>query len=109
MIHENEKVKADSLAPSPDVTEADAARPFRIIELEPLVRMKFTFYQLKDRVHVLDMIDVGLIDNTWPNRFPSELASRLQAMLDNPDAQCTVRVRPERARSRVSVELADGR
>jgi hypothetical protein len=48
--------------------------------------MKLTSYRLKDRVHLLDMIEVGLIDGTWPNHFPVELARRLQTLLDNPDA-----------------------
>jgi hypothetical protein len=56
------------------------------IDLEPLVRMKLASYRLNDRIHLLDMIDVGLIDATWPGRFPAELASRLRAMLENPDA-----------------------
>jgi hypothetical protein len=48
--------------------------------------MKLASYRLKDRVHLLDMINVGLIDNTWPARFPPELAARLQTLLDNPDS-----------------------
>jgi hypothetical protein len=48
--------------------------------------MKLTSYRLKDRVHLLDMIGVGLIDSTWPIRFPAELAGRLQTLLDNPDS-----------------------
>jgi hypothetical protein len=47
--------------------------------------MKITSYRFKDRVHLLDMIGVGLIDESWPARFPAELAARLQALLDNPD------------------------
>jgi hypothetical protein len=81
-----EKVKADSLEPSPDVTEADTAGPFHVVDLEPLVRMKLTSYRLKDRVHLLDMIGVGLIDASWPARFSGELAARLQSLLDNPDS-----------------------
>ena len=85
VVFAGEKVTADSLAPSPDVTEADTGGPFRVVDLEPLVRMKLTSYRLKDQVHLLDMIGVGLIDETWPARFPAELAARLQTLLDNPD------------------------
>ncbi len=85
VIFAGEKVSADYLAASPDVTDADTAGPFHVVDLEPLVRMKLTSYRLKDRVHLLDMIDVGLIDETWPTRFSDELASRLQTLLDNPD------------------------
>jgi hypothetical protein len=85
VVFAGEKVKSDSVAPSPDVTEADDSGPFRIVDLEPLVRMKLTSYRLKDRVHLLDMIGVGLIDETWPARFPAELVARLQVLLDNPE------------------------
>lgn len=85
VVFAREKVKADSLVPSPDVTEVDDSGPFQIVDLEPLVRMKLTSYRFKDRVHLLDMIDVGLIDESWPARFPAELAARLQTLLDNPD------------------------
>jgi hypothetical protein len=86
VIFAGEKVSSDSLVPSPDVTEANTAGPFRVVDLEPLVRMKLTSYRLKDRVHLLDMIHVGLIDASWTTRFPAELAVRLQALLDNPES-----------------------
>src|SRR4051794_39723473 len=85
VVFAKEKVTADSLALSPDVTEIDDSGPFRIVDLEPLARMKLTSYRLKDRVHLLDMIGVALIDATWPARFPGELAERLQTLIDNPE------------------------
>jgi hypothetical protein len=36
-------------------------------------------------VHLLDMLEVGLIDESWTSRFPSALADRLQQLLDDPD------------------------
>ncbi len=86
VVFAQEKVNSDSLVPSPDVTEVDDSGPFHIVDLEPLVRMKLTSYRLKDRVHLMDMIGVGLIDASWPARFPTELAVRLQNLLDNPDS-----------------------
>ena len=87
VIFANEKVREDSLAPSADVTESEFAmdQQYRHLTLEALVRMKLTSYRLKDQVHLQDMIEVGLIDETWPQRFPLELAERLQRVLDNPD------------------------
>jgi hypothetical protein len=38
-----------------------------------------------DRVHLYDMIGVGLLHATWPTRFPAQLADRLQQLLDNPN------------------------
>jgi hypothetical protein len=85
VVFAREKVSADYVIASPDVTEVDTAGPFRVVDLEPLVRMKLTSYRLKDQVHLLDMINVGLVDDTWPARFIDELAGRLQRLLDNPD------------------------
>jgi hypothetical protein len=47
--------------------------------------MKLTSYRLKDRVHILDMIGVGLLDATWPARLPAPLGDRLQRLLDDPN------------------------
>lgn len=38
-----------------------------------------------DRVHLLDMIEVGLIDASWADRFPSPLSDRLRSLIENPD------------------------
>ena len=57
-----------------------------MVSLPALVRMKLTSYRLKDRVHLLDLIGVGLIDASWKSRLSTELAERLQELLDNPDA-----------------------
>jgi hypothetical protein len=85
VVFAGENVTPDSLAPAPDLTEVDHSGPFQIVDLEPLVRMKLTSYRFKDRVHLLDMIEVGLIDAAWPARFSAELAERLQTLLDNRD------------------------
>jgi hypothetical protein len=50
-----------------------------------LVQIKLTAFLDKDRVHLRDLIEVGLLDSTWPARFPAELASRLQSLLDRPE------------------------
>jgi hypothetical protein len=86
VVFAGENIATDSLAPSPELTEVDATGPFHVVDLEPLVRMKLTSYRLKDQVHLLDMISVGLIDDSWPSRFSSELAARLQTLLDNPES-----------------------
>jgi hypothetical protein len=66
-------------------SESEAAGPFRILALESLVRMKLTSFRDKDRTHLRDLIEVGLIDAGWVSRFPSELGQRLQLLLDNPE------------------------
>lgn len=80
-----EKVRPDSLAPSPDVTESEVTETFRLVTLEALVRMKLTAFRDKDRTHLRDLIEVGLVDATWIARLPAEMAARLQVLLDNPE------------------------
>jgi hypothetical protein len=55
-----------------------------VLSLAALVQIKLTAYRDKDRTHLRDMIDVGLIDVTWLDRLPPALASRLKELLDNP-------------------------
>jgi len=47
--------------------------------------MKLNSYRDKDKTHLRDMIQIGLIDASLTSRFPAELAQRLQAILDDPD------------------------
>jgi hypothetical protein len=47
--------------------------------------MKLTSFRDKDRMHLRDMIDVELIDASWLDRLPPELAPRLKELLDNPE------------------------
>ena len=54
--------------------------------LEALVRMKLIANRRKDQVHLLDMIGVGLLDETWPSaRLPPPLGERLRQLLDDPN------------------------
>jgi hypothetical protein len=85
VIFANEKVREESAEPAPDVTESEPGDSFRVLSLEALVRMKLTANRDKDRTHLRDFLEVGLIDATWPARFPPELAARLQHVLDTPD------------------------
>ena len=57
----------------------------KIVELESLLAMKLISFRRKDQVHVLDMIGVGLIDETWTTKFEPPLSERLQELLDDPD------------------------
>ncbi|WP_020475291.1 nucleotidyltransferase family protein [Zavarzinella formosa] len=85
VIFANEKVRAEYAAPAPDVTESEQGASFRVLSFESLVRMKLTSNRDKDRMHLRDMLDVGLLDETWPARFSPELAERLQHLLDTPE------------------------
>jgi hypothetical protein len=86
LIFSGEKVSPESLEPSPDVEEVDASHTdFRLVDLEALVKMKLTSNRRKDQVHLLDMIEIGMLDESWITRVPSSLRDRLQALLDDPD------------------------
>jgi hypothetical protein len=85
VVFAGEKVRPEYTHPAPDVTESEAAPDFQVLSLEALVRMKLTSFRRKDQVHVLDLIDVGLVDATWCPRLPAELSARLQELLANPD------------------------
>lgn len=85
IVFAGEKVRPEYPAAAPDVCESEATPAFRILALESLVRMKLTSYRRKDQVHLLDLLDVGLLDAGWLERLPPDLATRLQAILDTPD------------------------
>ena len=85
VIFAGEKIRAEDFAPAPDVSEAAPADAFRVVNLEALIRMKLTAYRRKDQVHLLDMLDVGLIDASWVAQLPPGLAARLQQLIDNPE------------------------
>jgi hypothetical protein len=85
LIYASEMVRPDHTVPAPDVTDSLRITTFRVADLAPLVRMKLASNRDKDRTHIRDLIGVGLIDATWPDRYPPELADRLRAILANPD------------------------
>lgn len=90
VLFAGEKVRSEDIAAAASIaetelTQTDWSVPFRVVSLEALVRMKLTSYRLKDQVHLQDLIEVGLVDATWPAKYQPELGARLQAVLDNPD------------------------
>ena len=85
VVFAGEKVREEYLASVPSIDEYEFIQESRTLPLDALVRMKLTSYRRKDQVHLLDMISIGLIDETWPNRFSTELGDRLQQLLDDPD------------------------
>jgi hypothetical protein len=85
ILFAGEKVRPEEPVANPDVTDSEKADQYRIMSLEALVRVKLTAFRDKDRTHLRDLIDVGLLDSTWTSRFPSELANRLKSLLDNPE------------------------
>jgi hypothetical protein len=85
VLFAGEKVREDDSVAAPKVDESEPTANFRVVSLDPLLRMKLTAFRRKDQVHILDMIDVGLVDETWLSRLPAPLSGRLKELLDNPD------------------------
>lgn len=78
------KVRTHEALPYPDVADSEQADQFRILSLGALVQIKLTAFRDKDRVHLRDLLDVELIDDSWVTRYRPDLASRLKQLIDNP-------------------------
>jgi hypothetical protein len=85
VLFAGETVHPDDPLPAPEPSEAEITPAFRLLNLESLVAMKLTSFRDKDRVHLRDFIEVGLVDESWLNRFPEALSKRLKELLDNPE------------------------
>ncbi len=87
LVVANEKIRPDDFEAAPDLdsTETTIDGDVTYIGLSELVRMKLVSYRVKDRMHLRDMADVGLVDASWLAKLPPELADRLQRILDTPD------------------------
>ena len=79
------KVKPEYVSAAPQVEQAQLIEGKRVVELRALVGMKLNSFRRKDQTHLIDMIQIGLIDSTWPASLEPELASRLQTLLDDPE------------------------
>jgi hypothetical protein len=85
VIFAGEKVREEYPEPVPNVEPFEVIQAARTLPLESLVRMKLTSFRRKDQVHILDMISIGLIDESWCQRYSGELSTRLRELLDDPD------------------------
>jgi hypothetical protein len=79
----NEKVRPEYSYPAAGVEQFEHFAEYRVIELESLVQMKLTSFG-RNQVHVLDMIGVGLVDESWLEKLPADLAARLKELIDTP-------------------------
>jgi Uncharacterised nucleotidyltransferase len=85
LLYAAEKIRPEHTAPSADVTESVPADEYDVLNLEALVQMKLNSFRRKDQMHLLDFIDVGLIDASWLDKLQSEQARRLKELLDDPN------------------------
>ena len=79
------KVKLEYATAAPRVEQTVEINQKRFVELAALVEMKLNSYRDKDRTHLRDLIQVGMLDTSWLGRLPSSLAPRLKTLLDNPE------------------------
>jgi hypothetical protein len=84
VVFAGELVRPHEPASNPDLSDVVEIGGVRVIGLAGLVSIKLTAFRDKDRTHLRDMIDVGLVDRAWVARLPAELAARLTLLLDTP-------------------------
>jgi hypothetical protein len=84
IVFANEKVRPEEPVANPDVADSEDAGLYRVISLEGLVRIKLTAFRDKDRTHLRDLLDVGLLTADWLQKLPPPLAERLQQLLESP-------------------------
>ena len=80
-----EKVRPEYVLPAPDVLDSEETETFRLLSLYALVRMKLTSFRDRDRVHLRDLIEVGLVDEAWLAQVPVTLQPRLRELLEHPE------------------------
>ena len=85
LIYAGEKVRATYDYPSEDVSESVPAEEYCVLSLDALVHMKLNSFRRKDQVHLLDLLNGGLIDSSWLARLVPEHAAKLQQLIDDPD------------------------
>ena len=82
LVWAGERVRPEYELPSPAVEERQSLAPgMQVVSLPGLVRMKLVSSRDQDRLHLRDMIDVGLIGRELMAGLPAELAARLDVLL----------------------------
>jgi hypothetical protein len=84
LLHAGEKVRPTYPTPSANVTNAVPAEDYQVLSLESLVRMKLNSFRRKNQVHLLDLLELGLIDSSWLPRLLPIHAGPLQQLIEDP-------------------------
>jgi hypothetical protein len=85
VVFAGKKVRPEYPEPVPEIDEFELMDDVRTLPFDRLIRMKLTSFRRKDQVHLLDMISIGLIDESWLERMPAELRPRLEELLNDPN------------------------
>ncbi len=84
VLFAGEELRTGDVETIPDVTKLFVHDRVAFLPLDQLVRMKLFAFRDKDRTHLRDFLDVGLIDASWCEKLPPLLAARLQQLIDTP-------------------------
>lgn len=87
LLYAGEKVRPEHTTLAPELSETEPSTSFRVVSLEALVRMKLESNRRKDQTHIIDLMHIGLIDDSWPSRFSPPLDDRLRELLNDPREQ----------------------
>lgn len=85
VVFAGKKVREDYPEPVPEIDRYELIGDVRTLPFDRLIAMKLTSFHDKDRVHIRDMISVGLIDASWLDRLGPQLRIRLKELLDDPE------------------------
>ena len=82
LVWAGERVRPEYELPSPRIDEGEELPGgWSVVSLAGLVRMKLLSYRDRDRTHLTDMIEVGLIGRDMLAALTPELARRLETLL----------------------------
>ncbi len=82
LVWAGEKVRPDYEIAAPTVDQSTELQAgMRVVSLLGLVNMKLASFRDQDRVHLRDMIDVGLVDRQHTADLPATLVERLNGLL----------------------------
>jgi len=84
----NEMVNPVDHLPNPDLSDL-VFNPlgYWVVSLETVTKMKLNAFRLIDRVHLIDLLQNGLIDNSLCHQLSSPLAARLKELCDLPEVK----------------------
>jgi len=83
LVWAGELVRPSDTIVAPDVAERTVLPgDYDVVSLAGLVEMKLMANRDQDRVHLRDLIDVGLVDRGFLPGLPTELATRLVVLLE---------------------------
>jgi hypothetical protein len=81
LVWAGEKVRPEYDLPSPAIEQRQSLSGIQAVSLPGLVRMKLLSNRDQDRVHLRDLIEVGLVGRDLLGQLSAALAERLEALL----------------------------